>query len=767
MPVKEPEDLLQEKLERIEAGESLETCLVDLPEEEAELLKLAVRLRQVASPARDSQIVAAQRLALLKLARKERDMSTQPSSTPSWRSWLNWLRARPPVVLAGVAAALLFACVSITLLGLGIARWTSPGTQEVSSPPSPSTFTLFLPIVPSPEIRDPQHALLKDAQGLVEVQIDDLTWVVVKARYTLQAGQHLRTGALSSAKLTLYDGSQVWVGPNTELSLDELNAPLPDEPRVVALTQLSGETHHQVTPNRHPDSRYAVHTPAGSGEAMGTAFQVLVASDRLARFNVDQGAVAVTNLDTSVLVAAGQSTTVNVGEPPQEPVFRISGEGEVTQTGETWVIAGQTFQTHDATIIVGNPQVGDWVQVEGRIALDDTRIADLIVLLQRSPENCFTLNGPVEAIEETFWVVAGQTISLTAETEIQEGIEAGDLVQVEGHILPGGALVAERIRRLEELPGLPFEFVGVVQEMADELWVISGLDITVDEETEIDEGLAVGDLVKVEGWILDDGSWLAVEIKIALDEERKFEFTGEVESIDPWVVAGISFETRDWTEIEPGIQVGDRVKVEGHILQDGTWVALEIKRIDDEESGSYIVFVGRVDSLDPWIVSGFPLAVDEDTEIIGDIAVGDWVKVEIEIRPDWTWRVIRITLIDVDPGLGCISVTAIVVSVGDGQLELLGWPPIDLEGVNVEGELEPNSIVLVLICLDEEGRITVVGIIVIYDGGEEIVPTPPGDEGHKVTICHKPNSKNPHTITIDRSALPAHLNHGDTLGPCE
>jgi hypothetical protein len=32
---------------------------------------------------------------------------------------------------------------------------------------------------------------------------------------------------------------------------------------------------------------------------------------------------------------------------------------------------------------------------------------------------------------------------------------------------------------------------------------------------------------------------------------------------------------------------------------------------------------------------------------------------------------------------------------------------------------------------------------------------------HKVTICHKG-----HTITIDRSALPAHLRHGDTIGPC-
>ncbi len=37
--------------------------------------------------------------------------------------------------------------------------------------------------------------------------------------------------------------------------------------------------------------------------------------------------------------------------------------------------------------------------------------------------------------------------------------------------------------------------------------------------------------------------------------------------------------------------------------------------------------------------------------------------------------------------------------------------------------------------------------------------------GHKTQVCHKPG-KNQETIEVDANAVPAHLAHGDTLGPC-
>ena len=49
------------------------------------------------------------------------------------------------------------------------------------------------------------------------------------------------------------------------------------------------------------------------------------------------------------------------------------------------------------------------------------------------------------------------------------------------------------------------------------------------------------------------------------------------------------------------------------------------------------------------------------------------------------------------------------------------------------------------------------------DGG------PPDDQyEEKVLICHIPpgNPENPHTISVSVNAVPAHLAHGDTEGPC-
>ena len=46
-------------------------------------------------------------------------------------------------------------------------------------------------------------------------------------------------------------------------------------------------------------------------------------------------------------------------------------------------------------------------------------------------------------------------------------------------------------------------------------------------------------------------------------------------------------------------------------------------------------------------------------------------------------------------------------------------------------------------------------------------PCADSDGDGQVTICHKPNSGNPQTMSVNQNNLSAHLAHGDHCGPCE
>jgi hypothetical protein len=816
----ELEELLNERLEQLETGAPLEVCLAGLPKVEAELLQLATLLREMPYPARSHTVVTAQRAALLRIAAKEKNMKTQSSPRPEkrlldvlsgWFKPVNALPAATAILLILVAAGIIWSgFLRGTAQNAGIARDATPETIAGASPvqelaptlaataepgprstpapgesgavspgqePTPEaiaaapTHSAFLPVLSVPLVPNPQSATVKETRGLVEVQAADGAWIAVASGHTLQAGGRIRTGELSGATLAFYDGSEATLAANTEVSVDELDAQLGDGPRLVALTQWLGETDHEVAPATNDGSRYEVRTPSATGEAKGTSFHVSVTPDLLTRFSVAEGSVAVTSINVTVVVVAGQVTIINAGQAPSEPVFYITGEGRVTQIGAVWTIAGQTFQTHEQTVVVGNPGLNDIVFVEGRLLADGTRLADYIVLLRHWPVNRFTITGDVEVMGSTAWSIAGQAVMLNDGTQIEEGIALGDFVGVEGIIQEDGTLLAERIYLIGEGPGLPFHFMGVVQAITAETWRIAGIEIAVAAQTEIDPTLAVGDVAVVHGRILENGAWLARSIRRVAQEESTFAFTGRVQRIDPWMVAGIAFETRNWTQIEPGIVVGDWVRVSGRILADGTWLAADVDLLEDDDDGHRVVFFGRVVSIDPWVVGGIPLVVNSETSIGGNIEVGLIVRVEAEILPDGTWLARKIRRVGLGVGLGCMFIHGKVMTINGNQIVLDNWPILVLDdSIQVIGEIAPDVVIRFYGCFRGDGTIIIVNIIVIYVPIVIIIPPPPlppddDDQGGQVTICHK-TGHGEHTITVPRSALQGHLNHGDTIGGC-
>ncbi|HSG15854.1 MAG TPA: DUF5666 domain-containing protein [Anaerolineae bacterium] len=828
--------ILAECIEAIEQGRlTVDECLDAYPSHRVELnevLSVALRVRAVPTiyaPSEFRQKARAQLLAKLPPRAtdsngrvSERSLSrtmvawsaltqrlqTTGQKVARWRPGSPWPWPLRPSLAAG--AVLLFVVILLSSLWL---RGRGPATQESrivqDSPASPATetmvseagteatiqerpfesgvavddtseetvgilppvekFTALIPFISNPLNLNARTAAIEASSGIVEVQNGQGQWLAVNQATSATEGQRVRTGAFSGATITFYDGSQASLGPNTEVSLDQVDALRPEDGlRTVVMTQWAGESEHYVDFRNDAGSRYEVRSANGSGRARGTVFQVIVTPEQLTQYIVTEGRVDVTHLNVTVVVAAGQISFVEPEEPPSQPYFTVSGQGEVTARGETWTIGGQSFVTTDSTVVVGDPQIGDIVSVYGYMLPDGALVATHIILRHQTPVNHFSLTGLVESIGADEWTVAGRTIAVNGETIVDEAVAVGDLAWVQGAILADdGTLLARRIDRVDEAH--PFEFVGVVRSIAPDTWNISGLDIATNDGTEIEGGLAVGDVVEVEGEILANGTWLAHEIR-QHDDEAEFEFTGRVDSIDPWLVASISFETDTYTKIDGGIDVGDLVHVEGQILADGTWLATEVRLVSDDDLT--FAFVGLVDSIDPWVVSGVALTVDEDTIIDDDIIVDDLVRVKGRILPDGVLLATLIERLDDDEPTGCYTVTTIVLSVNGDQVTLKGLPPLTLHDDSlVDGNITPNAIVTVSICLAEDGSVTIISIVVIVVNVPPKPPGPlppgsgPGVDGYS-TICHKPGTPAEQTKTLPRSALFGHLGHGDFHGPC-
>ncbi len=679
-------------------------------------------------------------------------------------------------------------------------------------------------------------AKLADLHGTVEVKTGNGQWTQAQSGQTLKSGQLIRTGALSNVTLAYYDGSNTNLGAEAEIALDALDAGTSGA-RLVQLTQVSGGSQHEVVMSQDPGSHYDVNTPAGNGSTNNAKFTVMVFPDLLSQFWVEAGDVSVVNENTTVAVVAGQTTSILVGQPPIDPEFRITGQGQVMLSGTvdssssailpaslsnipvnqngkitlchatgsatnpyveitvsvagatnghakhpgdiipapadgcptstlitsstptSWNIAGQTYRTGASMVIFGNPQPGDWVSFEGRQLSDGTRFADRIILMDHSSKDQFTFIGKVESISDTAWTISSHVVQVNNFTAIDDSLKVGDNAQVVGGIAEDGTFLATNLSQTEGA-GSNFKFAGVLTNISNDVWAISGIKVAVDANTTLNGDFVVGNPLEVEGVIEKDGTWLATTINLVTPDSYHFEYTGVVQNLSPWIVSGISFDTTDDTVIDTGIKVGDKVHTTGVINPDGIWVAETINLLDTSNPTSFS-FYGPVISINPWNVRGVSLTVDGNTIIQNDIAVGEMVKVTGRILENGTWLATEIKHTGLHLGQGCFFTTGIVQSVNGDQILLVdGQTLVRTSDVVVTGDLKEGSMIRYQFCVDEQGQSKLVSITVVSQTE--------GSPQAKAVICHYPpgNPGNRHTIEVGQPAVPAHLAHGDTQGPC-
>jgi hypothetical protein len=182
------------------------------------------------------------------------------------------------------------------------------------------------------------------------------------------------------------------------------------------------------------------------------------------------------------------------------------------------------------------------------------------------------------------------------------------------------------------------KFKGTVETIAAGEWKIGGQTFKINAGTRLDNGLAVGTPVRVEFVTQPDGSKLAIQIESDEEDER---FAGVIETIgaDSWKIGGRTFKVNAATALDDGLIVGAKARVEFITLADGSQLATEIETDEADERFSGIVENITATS---WVVGGKTFKITGDTRVDSDIKVGSKVRVRFTALVDGTMQATRI-----------------------------------------------------------------------------------------------------------------------------
>lgn len=450
-------------------------------------------------------------------------------------------------------------------------------------------------------------------------------------------------------------------------------------------------------------------------------------------------AVGVDHAQAATSVATvTQSAPVNIQGDGDDENPRLRGLVEQMPAGGRvgdWMIGGQTvvataqteFDETEGAIAVGVCVKVEFVSQGSNVAReidsepagdcngggdDEDDGAEVYGLVEAMP-----VSGTIGA-----WTVSGKVYTVTAQSELKQEYGAFDIGRcVKIHLVVG---TTDTVREMEtersykcdgrddddddsppagvigrgelygELVSFPTDLIGT--------WVVGTLTFTATTDTEFQTKngpFTVGEIVKVEFYIMQDGGFLAREIKTAMpdwddddqgdddhggrDEGHAFGVIEQLPAgglIGTWVVAGIPYTVTEQTELEAKggtFAISETVKIEFKLDSSGGRVAKEVKLkfpqgAPGQEDATFVGFVDDMPAtgyIGQWIVSGTEFSGTVSSkfkEDHGALTVGAYVKVEYRLVNGV--RVIHEMETEVPPGAGDDDFIGAVESLDDSVL---------------------------------------------------------------------------------------------------
>ncbi len=340
----------------------------------------------------------------------------------------------------------------------------------------------------------------------------------------------------------------------------------------------------------------------------------------------------------------------------------------------------------------------------------------------------FTLRvvGILEALNSDNVVVSGQTFDITNAT-VAADLEVGDLVQVTFTLdLATGERTAISVT-LFELPPLPtpeLNLVGELEEIGADYVVVYGFTFDT-TNAEVDEGLVVGDLVRVRFTVAEDGSFIASEVHKTNLPTPPAPPTGELViygrldaiEADSLTVAGRIFDTTN-AEVEAGLEVGDWVLVTFTIAEDGSLVASSVILAESPEPPQPPtppqhphVMVGELETLnaDSVVVKGQTFDTTS-AEVEEGVAEGDWVRVEYTVAEDGSFVATHVAKLQL-PQRPNVFTTIGELTELNADTAIIGGLTYDITEATIEEGVEIGDLVRVTFHIENtDSTITLVAV---------------------------------------------------------
>ncbi|MAF74479.1 MAG: hypothetical protein CMF17_01195 [Idiomarinaceae bacterium] len=406
------------------------------------------------------------------------------------------------------------------------------------------------------------------------------------------------------------------------------------------------------------------------------------------RYRSDNATIALDNAqsgtesDLKVGMVVKMKATRSGNETPEASEIEYEEEIQgrvdfIDIDNQAFTVLGQTINFDDVTEFVGVTDstlaVGDFVEISGYLNEDGEFYATLVEL--ESDEDELKVKGNLAGLDtdaQTF-MLGELTIDYSQanfEEMTADDLQDGLAIKVEGsqYDSTSDTLIADSIEQkdsrldddVDEL-----EVAGVVgnYDAAAGTFVIKGYQVTLDDDTEFDEGeeadLSSGVRIKVEA--RNDGeSWVAEEIEF--QEYRAVGRTeGAVSEIDAdnglITVNGIEFLTTSQTRYKDDsdadlrqftfddIAVNDVLRVIAREDQQGQAIALKIKRLDEEDRDGEVKGVPSDISESGFTLAGVEVIINDETRFKTDdsrISLDEFIalfdgdtELRVEVEGEW------------------------------------------------------------------------------------------------------------------------------------